>query len=263
MRQLIHSAASLVLLSGVAFADHHGMVMPSNDNASDSSFDASVSLVAATFSPSQSDMMDYGGNYQGVVPALGWTMDRYAAGASWAYYRVLRNGQSTYGVGDLVVHAQVAVLRNHTAQAGALLAVSAPTGDDIYGLGMGHPMLMPAMWGAWRHDELVLTASLGYSRAAADLGAHIHGMAPLVEPMNMSEVTWSTAGEYALGGGVHAGVRVSGGVPVAITSGVDRVVGAARVAWGEGRVDTAAELQAGLAGDPFNFRAVLSTALRF
>ena len=87
-------------------------------------------------------------------------------------------------------------------------------------------------------------------------------MAPLVEPMNMSELTWSAGGAVALGGGVQVGSRLSGGVPVAL-SGQDRLIGSLRAAWGGYGVDTAAELQLGLAGDPFNIRAVLSTALRF
>jgi hypothetical protein len=145
-----------------------------------------------------------------------------------------------------------------------MLAVSAPTGNDANGLGMGHPMLMPAGWGAWRYERLVVTGSLGYSRALVDASSHHdHGMWPLVEPMNMSEITWSGGGEVALGAGVRAGARLSGGVPVGAMAGIDRVVGAARVAWATGRVDTAVELQAGLAGDPFTVRGVVSSTLSF
>jgi hypothetical protein len=50
---------------------------------------------------------------------------------------------------------------------------------------------------------------------------------------------------------------------VGVAEGVERVIGALRVAWGEGRVDTAIEVQAGLAGDPFTVRGVLQTSLRF
>jgi len=143
-----------------------------------------------------------------------------------------------------------------------MFAISAPTGSDMMGFGMGHPMVMPAAYGAWTDHVVTASVSFGYSRALAS-GAHAHGMAPLVEPMNMSELTWSAGADVAILAGVRAGARLSGGVPVDVAVGNDRVVGALRVAWGEGRVDTAAELQAGLSGDPFNIRGVVSTALRF
>jgi hypothetical protein len=41
------------------------------------------------------------------------------------------------------------------------------------------------------------------------------------------------------------------------------VIGAARAAWGNARVESAAELQVGLAGDPFTVRGIIETALRF
>ncbi len=92
---------------------------------------------------------------------------------------------------------------------------------------------------------------------------HVHGMQPLVEPMNMSEITWSGQGDLAIASGVSAGARVSGGVPVHSLGGITRVIGALGVAWGTRRVETSAELQAGIAGDPFTIRAVFATALRF
>jgi hypothetical protein len=86
-------------------------------------------------------------------------------------------------------------------------------------------------------------------------------MWPLVEPMNMVEFTWSAGGDVALSDTVHTGARLSGGVPIG--NGDNRIIGALRVAWGQGRFSTAAELQAGIAGDPFNVRGVVSTALSF
>jgi hypothetical protein len=257
----IRIVALLVLIGSVARADHHGMAMGSGDDDSPNLM-ASVSLLAATFSPSQSANMDYGGNYEGVIAGASWSNARYAAGASWAYYRLLRNGVEQFGIGDLVVHGQATLLARGEITGGAALAVSAPTGDDVLGLGMGHPMVMPAGFAAWHHGRVALAGSFGYSRALAS-GTHVHGMSPLVEPMNMSELTWSASGDYSIAAGVRAGVRMSGGVPVGSMAGTDRVIGALRVAWGAGSIDTAAELQAGLAGDPFTIRGVVSTALRF
>lgn len=260
MQRLIYIAAALVTSTSLARADHHHMAMDSDDSMS-STYTASVSLLAATFSPSASENMFWGGNYQGVVPSASWAMDRYAAGASWAYYRLRRNGAEDYGVGDFVVHGQVALVRRPAVQAGLMVAASMPTGDDMAGFGMGHSMVMPAAYGGWHSGALVLAASFGYSRAVVS-SLEAHGMMPIVDPMNMSELTWNASGDVAIASGVRAGARVSGGIPVG-APGDDRVVGALRVAWGQGRVDTAAELQAGLSGDPFNIRGVVSTALRF
>jgi len=257
---MIRIAALLVATTTAAHADHHGMAMGSSDTAS--SYSANVALVAASFSPSQDSNMAYGGDYEGVSAGADWSIDRYSAGASWAYYRLLRNGAEQYGVGDLSVHGQVALLAHHDVSAGVLAALSVPTGNEVYGFGMGHPMVMPAVYGAWRNGPVELAASFGYSRALAS-GTHVHGMAPLVDPMNMSELSWSAGGNIAVASGVRAGLRACGGVPVGSMPGVDRVVGAVRVAWGTARVETAAEVQGGFAGDPFNIRGVLSTALRF
>jgi len=264
VRQLTHMiriAALLVALPTAAHADHHGMAMGSGSDTA-SSYSANVALVAASFSPSQPENMSYGGDYEGVAAGADWAMDRYSAGVSWAYYRLLRNGAEQYGIGDLSVHGQVAVVARHDVQAGVLAAFSAPTGNETYGFGMGHPMVMPALYGMWRNGPVELAGSFGYSRAITS-GVHVHGMAPLVDPMNMSELSWSVGGNVALTPGIRAGLRASGGVPVGSMPGVDRVVGAVRVAWGSSRVETAAEVQGGFLGDPFNIRGVLSTALRF
>jgi len=256
---LARIGVALLLARGVAHADHDHMAMHASSDDSGSTFGASVSLLAASFSTTF-----YAGDYEAVMPAASWSMGRFAAGASLPYYRLYENGLPIYGLGDLVVHGQATLFASHDVQAGALLAVSAPTGNADVGLGMGHVMLMPAAWGAWHLDRLVLIGSLGYGRAIVDASSHHdHGMWPLVEPMNMSEITWSGGGELAIGEGVRAGARLSGGVPVGALPGHDRVIAAARVAWGTGRVDTAAEIQAGLVGDPFTIRGVVSTALRF
>jgi hypothetical protein len=250
------------VMSGTAHADHHHMAM-STDEVSSSSVEADLSVLAASFSPSVSDNMDYGGNYQGILAGGSWAKDRYAAGVSWSYYRMRRNGAESFGVGDIMVHGQVDLVARHDVRGGVMLAVSMPTGDDIAGFGMGHLMLMPAAWATWRLDRVALTGAAGYSQALFTPTGHIHGMAPLVEPMNMAEISWTAACDVAIVDGTRAGVRLTGGVPVGSMPGVDRVIGVARVAWGRRSVETAAELQAGLVGDPFNIRGVVSTALRF
>lgn len=221
------------------------------------SFAAGVAMVAAAF-----ETMLYAGNYQGVIPSLRWANERFAAGASAAAYRLEENGATFYGFGDVIVHGQVTVIGDRAARAGVLASISAPTGDDRRGLGMGHVMLMPALFGIWAIDRVVLAATAGYSRAIGGSSAHEHGMWPLVEPMNVSEVTWSAGGGYAITPAVQVGARVSGGIPIGLP-GDNRVIGSLRGAWASGRFQTAAELQAGIAGDPFIIRGVVSTALSF
>lgn len=248
--------AVLGLTAPAALADHHGMAMGGESH--DSALATSVSLLAASFATP-----DFAGDYEGVVPSVSWSSARWSAGTSLGLYRLEENGRELYGQGDLLVHGQGTFVEAGEVHAGALLAVSAPTGDGQAGTGMGHAMAMPALWSAWSHDRLTLGASAGYSRALIDeMSHHNHGPWPLVEPMNMSEISWSASGDLALTHSTHAGARVSGGVPVG-APGTDRVVGAVRVAWGTGSVDTAAELQAGLAGDPFTIRGVVETALHF
>ena len=107
------------------------------------------------------------------------------------------------------------------------------------------------------------SGTAGYSRAlVGSMSHHDHGPWPLVDPMNMSEISWSAAATSRCRRACTPGRASSGGVPVGAV-GHDRVVGAVRVAWGTGRVDSAAELQAGLAGDPFTIRGVVETALHF
>jgi hypothetical protein len=252
MRMRLYIVGALALSASSASADHDHAV----DHGGTSAFGAGVTMVAASF-----DTMFYVGNYQGVQPALTWANERFAAGASAALYRIERNGASYYGFGDVVVHGQAVLVRGEHVRAGLVVGFAAPVGDDVHGLGMGHPMVMPAAYGTYGDERFAVTATAGYSRAIAGTSDHDHGMWPIVEPMNMSELSWSAAGNYVITSELHAGARISGGVPIG--DGDNRIVGAARAIWLSGRFTTAAELQAGIAGDPFTVRGVVSTAMSF
>lgn len=249
--------ALAIAIPASARADHHDMTMPGDPDAS--AFGVGLSVLAASYTSHF-----YAGDYEGVQSDVSWARGRFAAGASLAYYRLFENGLETDGPGDAIVHGQVTLLERGEAEAGVMLAGSLPTGNGMIGLGMGHPMLMPAGWGTWRHQRVMLMASLGYSRALVDASSqHDHGMWPLVEPMNMSEISWSGAGDFAVSHGVHVGAQLSGGVPVGVLPGHDRVIGAVRVSYGAGAFDTSAEVQTGLDGDPFNTRGIVATAMHF
>ena len=107
----------------------------------------------------------------------------------------------------------------------------------------------------------MVEGSVGFGRAIGGEAHHGHGSWPLVEPMNMEELMWNAGVSVALGKAIRAGVRTNGAI--AIGSGQDRVVAGVRVVWTEGRIETAAELQTGLAGDPFTLRGLLESAVQF
>ena len=248
-------AVVLVALLGPASvrADHdHGAMQ-----AGPSSFGASIAFVAASF-----DTMIYAGDYQSVVPSARWSNERFFVSAGLPLYRLLENGRTLYGPGDAMIHGRfVALGSTDRARAGVALGVMAPTGDPLTGLGMGHVMVMPSVWGTVRRGDVMLAGAAGFGHALGGSTHQGHGAWPLVEPMNISEVTWTASGELELAVALRAGVVFSGALPVG--EGNTRAVTGVRVVWTEGRVETTAAIQAGLAGDPFIFRGVLETALRF
>jgi hypothetical protein len=243
----------LLLLSvGSARADHAHTV----DHDGKGAFGAGVTMLAASF-----DTMLYSGNYEGIVPAVHWANERFAAGANVALYRLEKNGAGFYGLGDAVVHGQATLAGGHHAHVGVVAGVSVPLGDASRGMSMGHPMVMPALFGVIEYGRVEVSGTAGYSRAIGGQSDHDHGMWPIVEPMNMQELTWSAGGSYALTSKIDAGARLSGAVPIG--SGDNRVIGAVRIGWDSGRFATAASLEAGIVGDPFTLRGVVSTAMSF
>jgi hypothetical protein len=122
-------------------------------------------------------------------------------------------------------------------------------------------MLMPAVFGEWSTSRVHVGASVGYSRAIGGGSHEGHGAGPIVAPMSLSEVSWSAGADVMVMHHVSAGARGAGGIPVG--GGDVRAMVAGRIAWQASRVATALELQAGVAGDPFTVRGVVSTALSF
>ena len=220
---------------------------------------ASLGLVAASYRQTS-----FEGDYQGVTPGVHWANARFAVSTGIGAYRLRKNGALYHGIGDLFVQGQAALVGHHARSAGVAVAVSLPTGSQRTGLGMGHVMVMPALWGSWATGQLTLAGSFGYGRAigASYGGDHAHGTGPIVDPMNISELTWSASGDYAVARALRLGARLGGAIALDDT-GVHRTIGAARAIWTAGRVDTTAEVQVGIAGDPFQVRCMIETALRF
>lgn len=249
-------AATLVGLASSAWAEHHHMDTPHTDEGGHE-LGAGVAVVAATF-----DTDSYVGNYQGVLPSVQWTRPRYGVMASTGVYRLEKNGADLYALGDVLVHGHLMIAGDASASIGAVAGVSAPTGDSERGTGMGHVMVMPALYGAAARGKLAGSATIGYSRALGGDMDHDHGPWPLVEPMLMAEVSWSAGADIAWTPGTSTGLHFAGGIPAGAAGDTRAQVGA-RFAWHAGRVESAAEIQAGLIGDPFTIRGVVSTALSF
>lgn len=264
-RRLIVAALALALAPRIARADHDmtdmhdmsnmpGMAMPATAPAMPP-FSAMLQLVAASY-----HQRYFGGDYEGLVPSVMWMHGRWMAGASIGLYRVLENGVAVYGPGDVMIHGSFTILKRAQLQAGVALMVSAPSGNMYQSLGMGVPMLMPNGWATWTIRRVTLSGSVGWGIALGGDADMI--MTVIVDPMNASEFEWSAGADVAIGKGVHAGAHLEGGVPVG-EPGIDRVIGAVRAGWGTRRIDTAAEIQLGIAGDPFTVRGLVETALHF
>jgi hypothetical protein len=228
-----------------------------------SSFGAAVGLIAARY-----DAMLFSGDYEGLAVALRWSRGRLAAAAGVTGYRIDKNGKVVSGVGDAMIHGHAALWARGGLAAGASAMVMLPTGAHHAGLGMGHVMLMPSAWAAWSpaaaRGRLALGASTGYARGLGDASLHAaHGGSawPLVDPMTPSELTYGASALAQLAPPLRAGLRVDGAVPLA--EGEHRLVGGVRAVWARGRIETTAEVAAGLAGDPFGVRGLLEAAVRF
>lgn len=249
--------AFAALSATTAYAEHdHGAPARAED---DSRIVASVGALAARY---RSRLFE--GDYQGGT--LGGTYARgiFEVGVRGAAYQIERNGKTYRGAGDVMVHGAATLLERGVLAAGTHLMIMVPSGDAMRGLGMGHWMVMPAAWAAWSPSRFAFSGSLGYARGIGDDGAHAeHGGGsawPLVEPMSFSEATFDATAMILLADELRAGVRILGALP---TDDDTRAIGAARVTWHTGRLETTAEAQVGIAGDPVRMRGLVSTAMRF
>lgn len=203
------------------------------------------------------------GTYQGARAGAAFARDRYEIGASFTGYRIVRNGRADHGLGDLLVHGNAMLVERGALSAGVHLMVMTPTGDDQLGLGMGHFMLMPAVWSGYAAGRVHASAMLGYGRGLGDASVHAEhaGGWPLVDPMSFSELTLDASAALAFARAWTAGAALHGALPTG--DGDARMIAGARVSWRHGRVDAAGEVQAGVLGDPVRVRGVLSTSLHF
>jgi hypothetical protein len=252
-RLLVLAAALAIPTAARAQHEHGGAA---GEHTHKPTLSASAAFIAARFST-----RDFVGDYQGLMPAVHYSTMRYAVALVAPLYRLERNGATYYGPGDVMAHAQLVLAGVHARAAGIALAVSAPTGSERDGLGMGHVMVMPAAWASYGFHDVTVGGSVGYGRAIAGGGHAGHGTGSIVDPMSFSEVTFGASGDLRLAPALSAGIKLAGAI--ATGEGTDRLIGGAHVVWVTGRVQTSAELQGGFVGDPFEVRGVLASAVRF
>jgi hypothetical protein len=258
----------IVAVSRTAASDDHCAAPPTDDHddampmghhhGSNDGVRVALDLVAADYAQHL-----YAGSYWGAIPGASIARGRFELGASVPMYHVLENGARVDGVGDVRFHGHATAVASGAFTAGAMLMVTAPTGDQYKGLGMGHVMVMPEAWSAWSAGRLALAGSLGYGYALGGATAHAHhggGMWPIVDPMNASEITFGGSAMIRAAN-ASAGVQASGGVPTGI--GDTRLVTGVAVAWSRSWFEARLAVDRGLLGDPFGTRAMLGTAARF
>jgi hypothetical protein len=207
-----------------------------------------------------------GGDYQGLSLSTSWHYQWASAALTLPVYRLRLGDNDVLGLGDVTLQAHARFVQTSHVEAGLTAAVGLPTGEYRDGLGMGHVM---AMAGGFARAELqpvsllasvLLAKSLG---ATAGLGAHVeHALGRVVNPMSSFELGSMLRASIALGRGVSAYAVALLALPI-VDSGVTRLeVGpGARLALGALWLN--AEIQFGLAGDPFGVRTVVAAGYQF
>lgn len=141
---------------------HHGM---------GTSITASLGILAARYTQRL-----YEGDYQATVAGVRGTYRHVGAGISVPVYRLTRNGITDTGVGDAMLHVHARLVSHGPVMAGVMAMVMFPTGSSHDGLGMGHLMGSPQLWGMWGEGRVAIHAAAGVGYAMGGSGAHAeHG----------------------------------------------------------------------------------------
>jgi hypothetical protein len=232
------------------------------DEPTDSGFHVGFVSVAATFSDTEH------GDYQGIIPTVGWHYEWLTAEVALPWYRLERNGDEDIGLGDLAADVRVAIYRapSRVIAFGPELAASFPTGDADKELGMGHVMLMPGVWGRFELARLSIIGQLAWGRALAGTDGHaahhMHGGAaphpsPRVNPMNMNELEHALGIRYAVHPNLALTARWLGAVPLE-DNGFERQTIGPGLQLTADALDASIEVQVPVAGDPFDVRFMIA-----
>ncbi len=276
MRPLLRFA---LLLTGLAFplalaqaasAQSCHMAPPpmhTGDTAVDQAFRASLGSVFASY------RNDFGeGEYQGLNAAFAYQHPWVFAGVSLPGYRLERNGEARTELGDVGLEVRGTAYRDAESgfALGLGLAATFPTGNEKFGFGMGHTMLMPGLWLSITRELFVLRLEAIYGRAVgghhdAHAGHAHHRMlaGSIVQPMNASELEHGISLALLLHPNMRATARLFGAVPVADTNGQAREIAAFGVQGILGCWDLGLEAQIPLVGSPFVARTLLALGMEW
>jgi hypothetical protein len=202
------------------------------------------------------------GEYQGWFGTFTFTHPWFVAEVSLPVYRIAQTGSHAYGLGDLSLTARGQVYRSSDGAivAGPELTGTLPTGDETKSLGMGHVMLMPGAFLSWQHAGFALITQLAYGRAIVT-GAHMHmhmDPAPIVNPMNLSELSHAIGASAAISDNLRVTTRLLGALPWFDHAGAAREIIAPGLQLIAGVFDVALELQLPVVGKPFDSRTIVS-----
>jgi hypothetical protein len=227
----------------------------------------SVRVLASAFAASYGTGA-YVGEYQGGALFGSYALWRLQLSASLPYYRIVRNGLSERGLGDVFTSLRATLLERELSpidhvQLGLDLAQTLPSGDRIKGLGMGHVMLMPGLFARLMHGRTTLELGLAYGRALASGSAHDHGPWPLVNPMNLGELEHSVSALYRVTDWLIGSARLHGAVPIADKHGAAReIIGLGALAQ-IGPAELSLEQELPLAGNPIRSRTTVRVGASF
>jgi hypothetical protein len=265
-RALWSAAATLLVLVLTCARTHAQTCHPlPMGRVEETAFRATVGLQVATY-----DVGDEQGDYQGIHTAFAYAHPWFGAELLVPAYRLARESDTELGLGDMVLTARATAfsLRDAALRLGVELPVMIPTGSPSRQLGMGHAMLMPALWFALSMEPFSLRAQAGYGRVlGADSGHHHHGAAiaegrsPLVNPMNREEVEHALTLALAIQRPLRVHARWFGALPIG--DGVTRQILGGGVSADVAMVQLSAELQVPVVGDPFVVKLVTEVALLF
>jgi hypothetical protein len=211
------------------------------------------------------------GDYQGALSSVLWNRDWAGAAITLPVYRLRRGDETVVGLGDLVVQGHARLVGDARGGAGLTAGIGLPTGSAEDGLGMGHVMVLGGAFGVWqpRPFGFLLSVLLARSLGEHDADEHEHDAdsgpsagARVVDPMNFSEIGSMLRAAVAVTDELSVYALGLVAVPV-FEPGVTRVQAGPGAQLSLGAWLLGAELQFGIAGDPFEVRALVSAGLGF
>lgn len=200
-------------------------------------------------------------DYQGTSLRIDVHWRRFHLRAQGSWYRLRDSLDHTTGPGDVLLAAMWTAYQGRRLHAGLALPVGLPTGDADARLGMGHVMVMPGVFAAWRATPAITTsAGLAYNRALESGDGHAHGIGPYVNPMTKEELGF--AGRVAMRAAPALSLVGEAAMAVPL-DGDPRLLFGGGFAFTRARFSLTVLAQAGALTAPFTARGVADLAYAF